>query len=242
MSIWAIVPAAGVGHRMGSAIPKQYLPLCGKPVIFHTLQRIAQIEKLSGLLLVLHPEDQIFSKLEKTEKGAVEAVEAMEIVRGGDERCHSVLNAVQSLKARAQPDDWVLVHDAARPCVRAADIDALIQDLRTHAVGGLLARPVSDTLKQVNNNHEVLATVDRSVYWQALTPQMFRFDILLRALSEAVERGDTITDDAAAVEALGLKPLVVPGSTDNIKITHESDLSLAERIIEQQLAAAGVSP
>lgn len=239
MSIWAIVPAAGVGHRMGSSIPKQYLPLCGKPVIYHTLQRIAQIEKLSGLLLVLHPEDQIFSKLENTEKGAVEAVE---IVRGGDERCHSVLNAVQSLKTRAQPEDWVLVHDAARPCVRAADIDALIQNLRTHPVGGLLARPVSDTLKQVNNNHEVLATVDRSVYWQALTPQMFRFDILLRALSEAVERGDMITDDAAAVEALGLKPLVVPGSTDNIKITHESDLSLAERFIEQQLLTAGVSP
>lgn len=239
MSIWAIVPAAGVGHRMGSAIPKQYLPLCGRPVISHTLQRIAQVEHLSGLLLVLHPDDQQFSELVNTEEGAVEA---LEIVRGGNERCHSVLNAVLSLESRAQPDDWVLVHDAARPCVRVADIDALVRALQSHPVGGLLARPASDTLKQVNNEHEVLATVDRSAYWHALTPQMFRFDILLRALSEAVERGDQITDDAAAVEALGLKPLVVPGHTDNIKITHESDLSLAERIIEQQLLTAGVGP
>jgi 2-C-methyl-D-erythritol 4-phosphate cytidylyltransferase len=164
-----------------------------------------------------------------------------EIVRGGDERCQSVLNAVLSLKTRAQPDDWVLVHDAARPCVRAIDIDALIQALWFHPVGGLLARPVSDTLKQVNSNHEVLTTVDRSTHWQALTPQMFRFDILMRALLAAVAGGDKITDDAAAVEALGLKPLVVPGSTDNIKITNESDLGLAERIIEQQTSTAGAS-
>jgi len=239
MSIWAIVPAAGVGHRMGSAIPKQYLPLCGKPVIAHTLERIAQIEDLSGLLLVLHPDDQQFAEFFYAEAGAVET---LEIVRGGDERCHSVLNAVLSLKTRAQPDDWVLVHDAARPCVRATDIDALVQALGSHPVGGLLARPVSDTLKQVNSNHEVLKTVDRSTHWQALTPQMFRFDILLRALSAAVASGDKITDDAAAVEALGLKPLVVPGSTDNIKITHESDLGLAECIIEQQASTAGVSP
>ena len=116
MSIWAIVPAAGVGHRMGSAIPKQYLPLCGKPVIAHTLERIAQIEDLPGLLLVLHPDDQQFAEFFYAEAGAVET---LEIVRGGDERCHSVLNAVLSLKTRAQPDDWVLVHDAARPCVRA---------------------------------------------------------------------------------------------------------------------------
>lgn len=239
MSIWAIVPAAGVGHRMGSAIPKQYLPLCGKPVIAHTLARIAQIEDLSGLLVVLHPDDQQFGEFYNAKAGVAEG---LEIVRGGNERCHSVLNAVLSLKTRAQPDDWVLVHDAARPCVRTTDIDALVQALRSHAVGGLLARPVSDTLKQVNGNHEVLKTVDRSTHWQALTPQMFRFDILLRALSAAVERGDKVTDDAVAVEALGLKPLVVPGSTDNIKITHESDLSLAERIIEQQALTAGVSP
>ena len=233
MSIWAIVPAAGVGHRMGSAIPKQYLPLCGKPVIAHTLERIVQIEDLSGLLLVLHPDDQQFAEFFNAEAGAVEAPE---IVRGGDERCQSVLNAVLSLKTRAQPDDWVLVHDAARPCVRAIDIDALIQALWFHPVGGLLARPVSDTLKQVNSNHEVLTTVDRSTHWQALTPQMFRFDILMRALLAAVAGGDK-----AAVEALGLKPLVVPGSTDNIKITNESDLGLAERIIEQQTSTAGAS-
>ena len=239
MSIWAIVPAAGVGHRMGSAVPKQYLPLCGKPVIAHTLERIAQIEDLSGLLLVLHPDDQQFAEYFNAKAGAVAA---LEIVRGGNERCHSVLNAVLSLKSRAQPDDWVLVHDAARPCVRATDIDALALALRSHPVGGLLARPVSDTLKQVNSNHEVLKTVDRSRHWQALTPQMFRFDILLRALSAAAEGGDKITDDAAAVEALGVNPLIVPGSTDNIKITHESDLGLAERIIEQQASTAGVSP
>jgi 2-C-methyl-D-erythritol 4-phosphate cytidylyltransferase len=224
---------------MGSAIPKQYLPLCGKPVIAHTLERIVQIEDLSGLLLVLHPDDQQFAEFFNAEAGAVKVPE---IVRGGDERCQSVLNAVLSLKTRAQPDDWVLVHDAARPCVRAIDIDALIQALWSHPVGGLLARPVYDTLKQVNSNHEVLTTVDRSKYWQALTPQMFRFDILMRALLAAVAGGDKITDDAAAVEALGLKPLVVPGSTDNIKITNESDLGLAERIIEQQTSTAGACP
>ena len=106
--------------------------------------------------------------------------------------------------------------------------------LKSHAVGGLLARPVADTLKQVADNREVLATVDRSAYWQALTPQMFRFEILKRALATAIDNGNLVTDDSAAVESLGLKPIVVPGSTDNIKITHKSDLALAERIIEQQ--------
>ena len=228
MAIWAIVPAAGVGHRMGSAIPKQYLPLLGKTVIERTLERIQRVPGLQRILVVVHPADQRFTELKFDSNVEIETVP------GGDERCHSVSNALAALQAGVKDDDWVLVHDAARPCVRVEDITNLIGTLHAHPVGGLLAKPVADTLKKTDGNNAVIDTLDRSQFWHALTPQIFRFGVLQQALAKAMTDGELVTDDSVTVERMGLLPLVVPGKADNIKITHKVDLFLAERIIQQQ--------
>ena len=236
MAIWGIVPAAGLGKRMGASVPKQYLRINGKTVLQHSVERLGRVRALSGLVLVLHPDD------ETPMSADVPDILPVLIVRGGDERCHSVLNALDTLDSKSASDDWVLVHDAARPCLRPAEVDALVEAVGNHDVGGLLAAPVSDTLKRVNSRGEAVDTVDRSSLYRALTPQIFRFSILRRALQLAVEQGRVVTDDSAAVESLGFSPIVVPGSTDNIKITYESDLFLAELIMQHQISSGPQSP
>ena len=221
---WAVVPAAGAGRRMGSAIPKQYLPLAGQPVIAHTLDTLLRYPPLAGVVVAISAGDEWW-----LEVAAVRVADKpLLVVTGGAERGHSVLNGLEALWERAHPDDWVLVHDAARPCLSVADLDRLFIELADDAVGGLLAVPVHDTLKQADAAGRVAATVNRSQLWRALTPQMFRLGMLRDALRDALARGLTVTDEAAAMEAAGFAPRLVEGRADNLKITRPEDLALAE--------------
>jgi 2-C-methyl-D-erythritol 4-phosphate cytidylyltransferase len=223
---WAIIPAAGSGSRMGSEKPKQYLLLQDKPILQHTLERL-QAAKLTGLVVCLAENDRYWHTIQVPSNSVI-------LAPGGTERCHSVWNGLQQLPAYAQPDDWVLVHDAARPCVRVTDIQKLIMTLTHHPIGGLLALPVRDTMKRVDTQNTVIATVNREGLWHALTPQMFRLKILATALQQVLAQGDIVTDESQAVEKLGYRPLLVEGQADNIKITHPQDLELATLYLEQQ--------
>lgn len=232
MRFWAVVPAAGVGARMRAQVPKQYLPLHGKTVIEHTLERLCAHPAIDGLVVALSERDRYWAGLGWTcDKTFLRAP-------GGAERCHTVLNALDVLADVAAPEDWVLVHDAARPCLRGEDIDRLIRELETHPVGGLLAVPVRDTMKCADAGGSVDATLDRSNLWHALTPQMFRLELLRSALRSAIESGELVTDESAAVERLGLSPRLVEGHADNIKITRPEDLALAEFFLRAQARRA----
>lgn len=227
---WCVVPAAGVGKRMGVAIPKQYLPLDGKHVAEYTLSTLLRVSLFSGIVVALSEEDTYWQ--------ACPAFASARIVRcsGGAERYHSVLNGLRALEGKAQPNDWVLVHDIARPCVRVSDIQRLITQASDHPVGGILATPVRDTMKRASLAGEISETVDRSHLWHALTPQMFRYQMLRNAIEQGLASGRVMTDEASAIEALGFHPLLVEGSADNIKITHPQDLPLAALFLKQQQA------
>lgn len=221
---WAIVPAAGAGRRMGSAIPKQYLPLAGQSVIAHTLDTLLHHPRLAGVVVAISADDEWWPEIAAgrvTDKPLL-------VVTGGVERSHSVLNGLDALSERAHPDDWVLVHDAARPCLCVADLERLLTELADDPVGGLLAVPVRDTLKRADAAGRVAVTVDRSSLWHALTPQMFRLGLLRDALRKALTRGLMVTDEAAAMEAAGFTPRLIEGRADNLKITRPEDLALAE--------------
>lgn len=226
------MPAAGIGSRMGNTCPKQYLTLQGKTVLQHTLERLASLP-LAGIVVCLAAHDSYWATL--TLDLAVPIIQ----VPGGTERCHSVLNGLQALTSRAHSNDWVLVHDAARPCVRVADMQKLMRELAEHPVGGLLAIPVRDTMKRASGN-KVNETVNRKDLWHALTPQMFRLGALTQALQLALTQGEMVTDDAQAMEYQGIYPVLVEGHADNIKITHPQDLHLADLFITQQVSQ--VSP
>ena len=233
-SYWVVVPAAGVGRRMGGAIPKQYLPLNGRLVIDHALERLLLHPSVDGLYLALSDGDAWWHDAEFA--GHPDLVR----VPGGTERCHSVLNALQALQLRAHRDDWVLVHDAARPCVRRADINRLIEMAGAHEIGGLLGMPVRDTMKRTDAADSVLETVARDHLWHAFTPQMFRLGVLFDALSGALDAGFLVTDEASAIEWAGHRPVMVEGHSDNIKITHPDDLALAAYFLRQQAPATTV--
>lgn len=220
---WALIPAAGVGRRMGSEIPKQYLPLGGRTVLEHTLDALARHPAIEGLVLVLSATDEYAGAILESDLG-----KPVFRATGGAERCDSVLQGLLVLSEHAADGDWVLVHDAARPCLRAADLDRLITALEGHDTGGLLAVPVRDTMKRADAANRVLHTEDRDGLWHALTPQMFRLGPLRDALRGAREQGHQVTDDASAMELAGFRPLLVEGHADNIKITRPEDLALAE--------------
>lgn len=222
MSIIALVPAAGVGRRFGGETPKQYLSLHGRTVMEHSLELLLGIPQVERIVVAVHAEDQRWQSLPLFDDTRIETV------IGGDERCHSVRNGLNHIDAHFPDCEWVLVHDVARPCCPYGDIEKLLQQLSDHPVGGLLATPVSDTLKRVDAMQQVQETVDRSALWQALTPQLFRTRLLLDALEFCLARGVTVTDEAQALEAVGLVPAVVEGSRRNIKITRAEDLALAE--------------
>ena len=232
MTIWAILPAAGIGRRMGSITPKQYLSLNGATVIESTLRRLLNIVSIKEIVVVLNETDSYWSSLKTSYPKSVRTV------IGGGQRYQSVLNGLNSLKEKAEVSDWVLVHDAVRPCVREADIEKLIATLQFHAIGGVLGSPVADTLKEVNEHAEIQRTIDRSNCWGALTPQMFRYGILREALEVVASQGLVVTDEAAAIELLGHVALMVKGKTDNIKITTGADLELAGKILELQQSEA----
>ncbi len=223
---WAVVPAAGVGKRMNADRPKQYLDLAGKTVIEHTLLRLLQAEVFSAVAVAISEEDPYWPEL------SVASHEKIITAKGGKERADSVLSGLTSIRDQARDDDWVLVHDAARPCITSADIHLLIDTLVNDEVGGILALPSADTLKNVQGNH-ILGTLDRSHIWRALTPQMFRYGSLKNALELAVGN-PAITDEASALELQGLQPKIVEGRPDNIKITRPEDLALAQFFLEQQ--------
>ena len=226
---WAVVPAAGSGKRFGADRPKQYLQFAGQTILEHTLIRLRHHPRLAGVVLVIAPNDPWWPKVKRFD-GKIPLL----VTHGGAERCHSVLNGIDKLTDVARAEDWVLVHDAARPLVTAGDINKLIDVVAHEAAGGLLAAKLSDTIKQANETEHSVATVDRSRLWRALTPQMFPLALLRRALSEAIAQQVLVTDEASAVERLGLKPRLVEGRADNIKITHASDLALAEFLWRRQ--------
>jgi len=218
----AIVPAAGTGRRFGAELPKQYQALHGATVIEHSLRLLLGIERLQRVVVVVHPEDSRWRDL------AVFSDPRIVVAQGGAERCHSVLNGMQHLAAIHSETEWVLVHDVARPCCPRADIEKLIDHIQPHPVGGLLAVPASDTIKRVDGARQIEETVDRSWLWQAQTPQLFRYRLLLDALNHCLGLGMVVTDEAQAVEALGWQAQVIEGSRRNIKITRSEDLALAE--------------
>jgi 2-C-methyl-D-erythritol 4-phosphate cytidylyltransferase len=237
MTIWAVLPAAGIGRRMGSNIPKQYLSIDGAPLLLHSLRRLSAVKKIEKIVVVIHAEDSRWAELEESIKD--EFGNRIITVMGGDERYQSVLNGLTALTEFAGKDDWVLVHDAVRPCVRTSDIENLIQKVSLHSIGGLLGSPVDNTLKQVDKELTVIETVDRESYWNALTPQMFRFALLKESIQTVVVSGEQVTDEAAAMEVAGFKPIMIAGHKDNIKITVEADLVLASQILKNQASDNG---
>jgi 2-C-methyl-D-erythritol 4-phosphate cytidylyltransferase len=222
---WAIVPAAGQGARFGADLPKQYTPLLGRPLLSWTLAALLAESRIDAIVVALARGDTRWKDLPEFADPRVRRC------TGGTRREHSVACGLDALENDARDTDWVLVHDAARPCLRRHDLDLLIGTLDADAVGGLLAVPVSDTLKRADGERRVCATVARDGLWRALTPQMFRHGLLRRALRLCVERDRPVTDEASAIESLGLQPRLVRGRADNIKVTNPEDAALAEAIL-----------
>jgi len=232
---WVVVPAAGSGRRFGGELPKQYATIDGRPLLFWTLSRLALVPRISGLLVVLAADDPFWPGWDTI--GGKPVITAI----GGAERADSVLAGLRALPASVSADSFVLVHDAARPCVRIADIDALMNAVGD-GDGGLLAAPVRDTIKRQQQagagqlDARVAQTVLRDDLWRALTPQMFRRGALSTALAAAGERGAAPTDEAQAMEWTGVAPLLVEGAPDNIKVTTAHDLALARFLLREQNA------
>jgi len=226
---WAVIPAAGVGKRMQADRPKQYLELLGKTVLEHTLDRLLSMESVSGVVLSISEGDEYWPDLN------YQSNKPLLIASGGKERSDSVLNALNLLneKVAAAESVYALVHDAARPCVRTDDIQNLIEQCSDED-GGLLALAVRDTMKRSDSEANVLKTVERDNLWHALTPQMFRLDLLISALNNAEQNKLAVTDDASAMELAGYKPKLIEAHEDNIKITRAFDLTLSELYLNQQ--------
>ncbi|OOE98313.1 2-C-methyl-D-erythritol 4-phosphate cytidylyltransferase [Salinivibrio sp. IB643] len=218
--ISAVVPAAGVGRRMQAHCPKQYLTLAGKTLLQHTVERLLAHPAISSVVIAISANDGYFAQTGLGEHADVQ------VVTGGLTRATSVQAGLAAVTTQ-----WVMVHDAARPCVTHADIDALIAHAQSHQDGALLAAPVRDTMKRANNDGQVAHTVEREALWHALTPQMFLTQTLKRALEIA---GDQVTDEASAIEAIGGHPILVPASASNIKVTHPEDQWLAAFYLSQQ--------
>ena len=222
---WAVVPAAGRGDRFGGRLPKQYTPLRGQPILSWTLDALLGEPSIDGVMVAVAEGDRRFARLPQARDPRVRCC------RGGARRELSVANALDALADAARDEDWVLVHDAARPCLRRDDLRKLMAAVAGDAVGGLLALPVSDTLKAVGRDGRSQRTVAREGLWRALTPQVFRYGVLRRALVLSIDREREVTDEASAIEALGLRPMLVPGRADNIKVTLPADLRLAAAIM-----------
>jgi 2-C-methyl-D-erythritol 4-phosphate cytidylyltransferase len=221
----ALVPAAGSGTRFGAAAPKQYTELAGQPLLRHAIARLARHPRIDRVIVVLSPDDTRFADLDLSDLRPV--VDARHC--GGDTRAASVLAGLRSLVGEVAADDWILVHDAARPCLPAAVIDRLVASLAGDAVGGIAALPVADTLKRADADARIDATVPRGGLWAAQTPQMFRFGVLLEALEHADL--DHVTDEAGAVEARGLAPRLIEGDPANLKVTYPRDLQFAAHLL-----------
>ena len=227
MSLYALIPAAGAGTRMAGAQPKQYLPIAGKPMLWHAAHALC-VAPVESVFVVLEPGDKLFESINWGALGG--RIEPLYC--GGATRRDSVYNGLVAAMAAVDADDWILVHDAARPCLPRADLERLIAECSGDAVGGILALPVADTVKRAAKDEagamRVAGSEDRQQLWLAQTPQMFRAGLLAQALKDA--RG-ALTDEASAVEAMGLRPRLVTGSRENLKVTFPEDLGIAEAII-----------
>ena len=223
MRYWLVMPAAGIGRRFGAERPKQYAPLCGRTVIQWALEPFLADARCAGAMVALAAHDPYWPEV---------APPGVMTVAGGAERSHSVRHALAALAPRAAADDWVLVHDAARPCLTGQDLEHLLGELADHPLGGLLAVPAADTLKRADAHRGVEPTVDRSGLWRALTPQMFRYGALCAALDAAHAAGRVPTDEAQALEWRHEHPRLVAGSAGNLKITTAADLTLAAALLE----------
>jgi 2-C-methyl-D-erythritol 4-phosphate cytidylyltransferase len=230
--VWALIPAAGRGLRTGASLPKQYLRLCEHTVLEQSLALFMNHARVAGIVVVLAKEDAQWQALKVSSSARIHAVV------GGAERQDSVLAGLTALKTLAKDTDWVLVHDAARACLSRQLLDTLLGQLEQDPVGGLLAIPASDTIKQAQHGR-VTATLERDSLWQAQTPQMFRLGMLYAALTDALQAGRRVTDEASAMEQAGHAPRLVLGSADNLKITRAEDLALAEMILRRRQANRG---
>jgi len=222
---FGLIPAAGSGSRFGGSGPKQYAALAGKSLLHHAVARLLADDDVEIVFVVLAPQDTAFRERDWSAFGERLAP----LYCGGATRRDSVLNGLIAAASAVDPNDWILVHDAARPCLGKAELRRLIDTVGQDEVGGILAVPVSDTLKRADEDRRIVATEPRDGLWQAQTPQLFRHATLLRALRAA----PLVTDEAAAVEALGHKPLLVEGSTRNLKVTFPADLQIAERLLQE---------
>jgi 2-C-methyl-D-erythritol 4-phosphate cytidylyltransferase len=226
--IHALIPAAGHSVRFGGTTLKQYAHLLGSPVIAHSIDAVSRHPAVGAVTVALAPDDGIFDELVRPHYAAVRTV------TGGDSRARSVMNGLAAILDHDPACEWVLVHDAARPCLRAATLGRLVEAGLRSAQGAILAVPVHDTLKRADDAGRIESTVDRSRYWAAQTPQMFRIRELAVHLAAALAAGESPTDDAAAMERAGAHPLLVMGDRSNIKITGPEDLALAQFILQQQ--------
>lgn len=224
--IWFVIAAAGASTRFGGATPKPWIRIGGRSLLEHSLRALSGAPGVAGGVVVTAPGDRRFRRLRPAARRGIVAV------AGGPTRTLSVLNGLRAL-VTAEPEDWVLVHDAARPCLPRRDLLGLIAECRRDEVGGLLALPVADTLKQADDEGRSARTLPRERIWRAQTPQMFRHGQLVRALAHALAEGFDATDEAAAIEGLGLRPRLVEGSALNIKVTRPGDLALAQAALRQ---------
>ena len=229
MRYFVVMPAAGSGRRFAASVPKQYAALGNSTVIEHALAIFEADPDCAGIVVAVAPDDATWPGI------AARRGRLIETAAGGEHRAQSVRNGLRALVGRARDDDWIMVHDAARPCLASADIEALKRELAPHPVGGLLAVPLADTLKRAlepgTKSTHVDATLDRDGLWRAATPQVFRLGVLLRALEAALDAGRMPTDEAQAVEWSGQRPRLVAGRADNIKVTTGEDLGLAAAIL-----------
>ena len=223
-----IIPAAGAGNRMATAIPKQYLPLCGKPIVSHCIQTFFSCPRIATINLALSAEDFFWRSLTLDSNSRLNLH-----YTGGDTRAQTVLNTLEAMRTNVAEDDWILVHDAARPGLTISLLNQLLDALEHDNVGGLLALPLADTLKSSNADQRVEKTIPREGLWQAQTPQMFRFNLLQKALASF---DGAPTDEAQAVEALGLQPKLVVGSLRNMKVTYPQDMALMEVLMQKELS------
>ena len=226
--VHVLIPAAGRGTRYGGSMLKQYLPVGGKPVLAHTIKAFQFHPMISSITVILAEDDQWF-------ESAVGLLSAnVETVTGGETRAHSVRNGLRYLAENYPDSDWALVHDAARPCLSTSRLEKFLEQGLESENGAILAVPVGDTLKRAGESQEIIATVDRSSLWAAQTPQLFRIGALSDAIDAAQQAGCELTDEASAMEFAGVQPLLVMGSAANIKITHSSDLAIAEALFARK--------
>jgi 2-C-methyl-D-erythritol 4-phosphate cytidylyltransferase len=223
VSTFALIPAAGTGSRIAAGAPKQYLPLAGRPMLWHAVRAVC-VPPVETVFVVLAPEDAAFAGHDWSAFGD----QLEPLYCGGETRRDSVYNGIVAAMGAVEADDWLLVHDAARPCLPRKDLDSLLRETRDDEVGGILGLPVAETVKRVVENR-IESTQDRSGLWLAQTPQMFRAGLLAQALKRA--KGAP-TDEAAAIEQMGLRPRLVTGSRENLKVTWPEDLAIAESILK----------